>query len=235
MLNYIKSEFVKCRIVFVVLLSIVISVVTTFVIKFRLMPYIQDYIDMSEDTYTFIVLCKTFILVILPVFVLLCNMIFSSWEERNNGWRLVLTSKNGRKKIFFAKYMMNTFISFVAYLVIIIAGAIIFSARGSETVFTVVVVPLMCSFLCFIPTCLILQFICILFNSFIEIIFVGIILIVATLLLTQTVYEKYFFICYPYSVAMSFDMVGIRILVCVVLTIVMWSFGTKLLLRHIEK
>ncbi len=232
-MRYIKVEFMKCKMYVFLPVTILLSIGIVYLIQDKVMGTICGYVDGPMDTYAFSLLCKVFLLIFLPFCVLFCNVVFSSFEERGNGWNLVLTGTV--KKVLYAKYFITWCLGFSAYAVLFCAGIFLLAARGEKVVTQVVIVPLLFSFVCFIPVCMVLQYVCILCRNVMNSMIAGSAVLLTAFFLSQTPHEKYFFFCYPYSIAMSFDMLFWRIAVSVLLTILLWCFGTKCLIRYLEK
>ena len=100
--------------------------------------------------------------------------------------------------------------------------------------FTAVVLPMLYSYICFIPLAFIQQVFCMILPNLISKVFLGIFIIIATMMITQTKMNTFYFPSFYIIVVQDLDMLLVKIVSSVVLVLLFWGVGTKLLKKYIQ-
>ncbi|MGY3724647.1 hypothetical protein SAMN05421767_1102 [Granulicatella balaenopterae] len=234
MVRLIKSELIKNKIWQYSILACLLPVFTGVFIKTQIVNRTVNYIDVPVDTYTFALVCNTFLIFVLPIFVLLTSIVFAQNESNDNGWMLVLSTVKDGKKTIIAKCITQIIIIFISYISFTAVNGYLLQDWGMKIILEVVVIPLFYSFICFIPIMIVVQLLCIILPHVIEKVFLGMFLIIVNFLIAQTDYNTYFYPNFYYTIAQDSSNAVVQVSISILLVITLLYFGTKLTTKYIQ-
>lgn len=234
MQNLLKGEFLKNGAVRWFLVSVLLPVAAVFVIKTQIADRVENYIDIPMDTYIYSIFSNVYLLFLLPCFMLLLNVYFSVTESRENGWLLVVTNVKNPENVFQAKLLLNAMIVFFSYLSYTGVACYLLRERGASILFSVVAGPMLCSFFCFLPVVLIMEYVCILLPYVMEKVFFGILLILAGMFAVQTKFNIYYFPGYYFVITQDDSRLAGMTSLCVLLALAGYYAGAKWMGKYIR-
>lgn len=229
MVKLIRSEFIKNRVWVCSIIAMLLPVITGALMKIQIIDRTAEYIDISIDTYTFALFCNSYLFFILPVFALLISSFIAQNESRENGWILVLSIVKKEEKIIMAKCFINIFIVFVSYISFTCVNCYLLQRWGMEILFTTVIIPMLYSFLCFIPHVSLFQILSIVISHMTGKVFLGMFFILLNVFVTQTKYNKYFFPSFYIKIAQDVSYPGIKVTLSIFITAGVIYLGAKLM------
>lgn len=234
MAGYIRSEWIKNKAWYYGCLSILLPVILGLFVRTRIVDRAADYIDIPLDAYTFVIISNIYLPLIFPFFVLLISIFFVQNESRDNGWVLVLSTVKKPEKVIAAKCFVNLLLILVSYGSYTCVNCFLLRDRGAEILFSAVIVPMLYSFICFIPVAIAFQIINIILPHMVEKVFLGIFFILLNFIVTQTKYNQFYLPGFYYTITQDFSYAYIKVPVCILAGAGVLYFGAKLVKKWIQ-
>ena len=234
MKKLIKSELLKNRFWICILAGIIVPIAIAIMIKVQIVDRTAGFIEVPLDAYMFSILCNAYLLLIFPCFMLFLNIFYSQVEDRDNGWIMVLSCVKRTERVIMAKFIMNMLVCFIAYASFTGICCYLLRERGGQVLLTAVVVPMLYSFICYIPLLLFIQIFCIILPYLIAKVFTGIFFIILTMAITQTKWSTFYFPSFYFTVSQDLEMLGIKLISSFILIVVIFFGGARLVKKYVE-
>lgn len=231
----LKGELLKNRIGWWFAASGLLPAAAAFFIKTQIADRVKNYITVTPEVYAFSVLSNVYLLFLLPCFTLLLFLSFGAAEHKENGWIMVLSSVKKPERLLRAKCLAAGAVLLVSYLVYGCANLYFLRGRGEDLLLEVVLIPLVCSFLCFLPVAFMLLFICMVFSGVTEKVFFGAAVILLNMFMMQTRYRNLYVPGFYYVVSQEGEGIGTMTALQTALAVLLFWGGAKVVRRYVSR
>lgn len=231
----LKGEVLKNKLGWWFAAAGLLPAAAAFFIKTQIADRVESYIAVTPDVYAFSVLSNIYLLFLLPCFTLIMFLSFGAAESKENGWIMVLSSVKKPERLLRAKCFAGGAVLLFSYLIYGCANLYFLRGRGAELILEVVLIPLVCSFLCFLPVAFLLLFVCMVFSGVTEKVFLGAAVILLNMFMMQTRYRGLYFPGFYYVVSQEGEGIAGMTLVQAVLAVLLFGLGVKGVKRGVRE
>lgn len=229
----LQSELMKNRFWCFSLSALGIYSLATAIISGFLLYASKLAIETAYKLNAFINLCQIFIFFMIPFGIIIFSILILSWEERFGGWRIVLTCRIPLLQVHLIKLFLIFLLVFCMCSPLAVSGMILMDAYHSiESVFSMLA-SFTSAWICFLPWCVVVYFATLFTNNILSTICCGMLLIISTIFISSSAFEKFDLLCYPYFVIFNNDSVGFRVFVAVISSGILTILGSLFSSRQI--
>ncbi|WPC07834.1 hypothetical protein [Globicatella sp. PHS-GS-PNBC-21-1553] len=185
-MRIIQNEFIKNKTITTYIIDFLVPVITCALLKYFVIDFSVEYSDLTPSTYWYVTFSMIYLLMILPIQIVYQNLRESLIEDNNSGWDMMLQMNVKISKVIRVKFLINIMRCFIVYIVYTLICLFILNEKGLASLINLIILPSMWSFIMFLPVALLLQMICLTFDSITMKLVPSIIVILVTLITFHT-------------------------------------------------
>ena len=185
-MRIIQNEFIKNKTITTYIIDFLVPVITCALLKYFVIDFSVEYSDLTPSTYWYVTFSMIYLLMILPIQIVYQNLRESLIEDNNSGWDMMLQINVKISKVIRVKFLINIMRCFIVYIVYTLICLFILNEKGLASLINLIILPSMWSFIMFLPVALLLQMICLTFDSITMKLVPSIIVILVTLITFHT-------------------------------------------------
>lgn len=164
-MRIIQNEFIKNKTITTYIIDFLVPVITCALLKYFVIDFSVEYSDLTPSTYWYVTFSMIYLLMILPIQIVYQNLRESLIEDNNSGWDMMLQMNVKISKVIRVKFLINIMRCFIVYIVYTLICLFILNERDFVSLIHLIILPSIWSCIMFLPVAILLQMICLNFDS----------------------------------------------------------------------